>query len=365
MNELIQQFEKYIVQIATPYSRGTGFYLPQYDLIVTNEHVVRDNREVVIDGLTFGKQLSPIIYLDALFDLAFIKTPEVKNIPDFCLLKDILTAGTEVWSLGQPFGSKFMYSKGIINNVVKENEDLEFIYHTALLNPGNSGGVLINNKGEIIGVNTFLIADGKFTGFALPVHFLLETIEEFRKKEGEVAARCASCKAILFEKNIQKQKCPHCHQKVVLATQIKPYAPSGVAKTIEDMLSLAGYQVELSRRGPGNWEIQQGSAHIHISYYDKTGLIIGDAYLCSLPAQNPKPLYEFLLKQNYEIEGLTFSIKEQDIVLSLLIYDRYLNIDTGKKLFKHLFEMADYYDNILVEEYGAQWRTQDEIIERG
>ena len=78
-----------------------------------------------------------------------------------------------------------------------------------------------------------------------------------------------------------------------------------------------------------------------------------------MPKDNINPLYEYLLKQNYEIEGLTFSIKENDIVLSLLIYDRYLNMDTGMKLFKYLFERADYYDNILVEEYGAIWKNEE------
>ena len=86
---------------------------------------------------------------------------------------------------------------------------------------------------------------------------------------------------------------------------------------------------------------------------------MGDASLCSLPKENINPLYEYLLKQNYEIEGLTFSIKENDIVLSLLIYDRYLNMDTGMKLFKYLFEKADYYDNILVDKYGAIWKNEE------
>jgi len=58
------------------------------------------------------------------------------------------------------------------------------------------------------------------------------------------------------------------------------------------------------------------------------------------------------------MEGLTFSVnpKGHEIILSLLIYDRYLNVETGIKLFKHLFEKADHFDNILVEEYGAIWK---------
>ncbi|MEZ4966384.1 MAG: hypothetical protein R2791_14175 [Saprospiraceae bacterium] len=50
---------------------------------------------------------------------------------------------------------------------------------------------------------------------------------------------------------------------------------------------------------------------------------------------------------------------DQDIILSLLIYDRYLNEETGQALLRTLFEKADYYDNILVEQYGATWKVTD------
>jgi serine protease Do len=50
-------------------------------------------------------------------------------------------------------------------------------------------------------------------------------------------------------------------------------------------------------------------------------------------------------------------VQGQDIYLSLLIYDRYLNEETGQSLLKKLFENADHYDNILVEQFGAGWKA--------
>jgi serine protease Do len=162
------------------------------------------------------------------------------------------------------------------------------------------------------------------------------------------------------ESNIDGQYCPFCGTRVKLPSQIEDYEPIGVAQTVETMLEKSGHDVQLSRRGPNNWDIRQGSARISIAYYEKNGLITGDAYLCTLPKKEIGPLYEYLLRQNYDVESLTFSVKEQDVILSLLIYDRYLNVETGLKLFTHLFERADYYDNILVEEYGAQWKYDGE-----
>jgi serine protease Do len=361
MKKVIDLYRDVVIQIATPYSTGTGFYLKEHDLLVTNEHVIRGNRKVVVDGGTLNKSLVRVLYVDPLYDLAFLEVPEGIDMPGVELgLQKEITEGDQILAIGHPFGLRYTATQGIVSNTVHEQNDINYIQHDAALNPGNSGGPLVDRDGHIVGVNTFVIKDGNNIGFSLPVNYLNETIEEFKGLNGNIAVRCDSCSNLVSESTIDNGYCPHCGAKVSLPSSVEEYEPVGVAKTIEEMLVKADHPVQLSRRGPNNWEIQQGSAKINISYYEKTGLITGDAYLCLLPKKNIKPLYEYLLHQNYEVEGLNFSIKGQDIILSLLIYDRYLNADTGLELFQHLFERADYYDNILVEEYGAIWKHDDE-----
>ena len=65
MTELIDAYRDVVIQIATPYSTGTGFYLKEFDLIVTNEHVVRDNKKVVIAVSAFEKEIVDVMYIDA------------------------------------------------------------------------------------------------------------------------------------------------------------------------------------------------------------------------------------------------------------------------------------------------------------
>lgn len=360
MKDIINKYKDIIVQIATPYSTGTGFYLKDANLIVTNEHVIRDNREVVINGEGFEKQMTKVIFLDIRHDLAFLRAPHVIEAPAVELFKGKdLERGDVVIAAGHPFGLKYSTTQGIVSNIEEEKNDLVYIQHDAALNPGNSGGPLINERGEIVGINTFVIQNGTNVGFSLPVSYLQKTVEEFQAGEGQIGMRCSSCSNIVFEKKVDGNYCPHCGAKIQMPSKIDEYEALGVSKTMEELLDTMGHNVGLSRIGPNHWEIIEGSAIIKISYHEKTGLIIGDASLCLLPKENINPLYEYLLKQNYEIEGLTFSIKENDIVLSLLIYDRYLNMDTGMKLFKYLFEKADHYDNILVEEYGAIWKNEE------
>lgn len=360
MKEIINLFKDVVIQIATPYNTGTGFYLGKPNLIITNDHVVRGNRVVVVEGKGISKHLVRVLFSDPKYDLAFLEVPMGIDLPVVELnLSEDIDQGDPIIAIGHPFGLKYTATQGIISNASHTHNDLRYLQHDAALNPGNSGGPLVDKNGKIIGINTFIIKDGNNIGFSLPAKYLASTIEAYLVKEGKVGVRCESCSNLVFEDGTDQSYCPFCGATIELPSQAEEYEPVGVSRTIEEIIRNANHEVMLSRRGPDNWEISEGSAKVNISYHKKTGLIMGDAYLCLLPKENIKPLYEYLLRLNYEVEGLTFSIKGQDIILSLLIYDRYLNADTGLKLFKHLFAKADYYDNILVERFGAQWKSEE------
>ncbi len=358
MKDVIEKYKGVIVQIATPYSTGTGFLLLQYGLIITNEHVVRNNKSVLIYGKHFKKQLTDVVYFDKKHDLAFLKIPKSEDLPTVSLGKEEnpLREGEKVVAIGHPYGLKYTATQGIVSNTYHVLDEITFIQHDAALNPGNSGGPLVNGNGEIVGVNTFILKNGENLGFSLPCHYLHSTIEEYKKGADDYGARCASCSNIVFEKEKDGKYCIHCGSKLELPSSIEEFEPAGMPKTIETMLEKLNYDVRVCRRGPNSWEMQKGSAKIRVSYFEKNGLIIGDAFLCLLPTKDIKKIYEFVLRENYSLEGLTISIKGQDIILSLLIYDRYFNSETGLKLFENLFKKADDLDNILVEEYGARWK---------
>lgn len=88
------------------------------------------------------------------------------------------------------------------------------------------------------------------------------------------------------------------------------------------------------------------------------GLLLGMLSFVNCRIPTSKPVYEFLLRQNYEMEALSFSVRGKEIVLSLVIFEQDPSLDTGMKLFRNLFEKADHYDNLLVEKYGAGWKEE-------
>lgn len=360
--EIINKYQQVIIQIATPQGTGTGFYLKDHNVIVTNDHVVRGNSEVVISGKGFAKAMSPVYFNDTKYDLAFIKVPENAELPGLMLASGHPVAdGDQIIAIGHPYGLNYTATEGIVSKAKRLQNGLNYIQIDAAINPGNSGGPLVNSQGEIVGVNTFIIAGGDNLGFSLPVDYLMEDLNEYKQYFGKPAIKCYSCSFIVTPENIDGEYCPNCGAKIELPALKKEaeYKPVGAQLTIETILEQLGKDVKLARKGPYSWEVEEGSAKIIINY-NENGFIVLDSFLCYLPKTNIGPLYEYLLRENYELEEMMFSINNQDVVLSTFIYDQYLTYETGLQTMKTLFKNADHFDDELKVKFGALPRAVDD-----
>jgi len=361
IDDTIAMYEQAVVQIATPYSTGTGFFLPQEGVVVTNEHVVRDNKEVVIICEHLGRQLGQVLYIDVEHDLALITVAKVPDLPNIKLYSGSdLSVGQKVIAVGHAFGKDYSITKGMISSLDYNVANINYLLHDAALEPGNSGGPLLSFEGEVLGINTFVVSNGNNIGYSLPYHIIKVACNDYAKVFGQRASRCDSCGTLVPDQSSQGS-CHNCGTTVPRISDIYDYEPQGVNKSLEHMIADLGYDVRLARTGPSSWTVEQGSASIKITYHEKSGLITGDAHLCSLPDTDIIKLYNFLLTENYQLDGLTFSIKDRDIVLSLLIYDQYFKKENAKAFFNELFLSADHYDNILVERFGAAWDSESAL----
>lgn len=359
IQDTIEHYQNAVVQIATKTGTGTGFYVPAYDLIVTNNHVIRGMRQATIKGRTFGKQLSRVVFTDERYDLAFLIPPT--NVPAFPDLRlgeySEIKDGDEVIAIGHPYGLNYTATQGVVSRVDRVQQGIRYIQIDAAINPGNSGGPLVNEDGEVVGVNTFIIKGGDNLGFALPVSYLKEALDQYRPMRGETVIRCPSCSTLVTPESLDNGKyCPNCGTKIEFpkeqAAEDSPV--TGIARTVEEILTRLGRNVELARTGQNRWEVESGSARIRISYNPENYFIISDAFLCRLPKQGIAEVYQYLLQQNFGMQGKLFSMQGENIVLSSLLYDLELTADRGETVFRDLFERADYFDTLLMEQYGCQ-----------
>lgn len=363
--EIIENYQPAIIQIASNGSSGTGFYLQHYNLIVTNDHVVGKAAEVTIAGKSFKRVLSSVWYTDKKHDLAFIQPPPDAAFPELPLGKyETLKDGDEVVAIGHPYGLNYTATQGVISKADRVRQGLHFIQIDAAINPGNSGGPLVNGKGEIIGVNTFIIRGGDNLGFALPVSYLRSALDLYFPYKGSPATRCPNCNYLVLVSNIESGKyCPSCGTEVKIPEiPLAEYTPGGTARIVEEILKDLGKDIRLARNGTNKWEVREGTAKIKIAYNPETFFISGDAYLCQLPQETQKirALYEFLLDENYDkTDGLVLSCVSQDIVLSAVLYDLDMTKETGLTMFSNLFVKAEEYYRVLIDKYGCLPRLEE------
>ena len=175
---------------------GTGIIMSEDGYIVTNYHVIsgaKTVKTVLSDQTVLDAE---IVGGDELSDLALLKI-DPKGLRLSAALfgdSDKAVIGEEVVAIGNPAGLEFAgtVTSGIISAINRNvriyssngllNKTMTLIQTSANLNPGNSGGPLINMRGEVIGINTMrLSAEYEGIGFAIPVNGALKILEEIRR----------------------------------------------------------------------------------------------------------------------------------------------------------------------------------------
>lgn len=363
--EIINKYQNAVIQIATTTGTGTGFYLKNYNLIITNNHVVDNYGEVTIAGKNFEKTLSKVWYTDKQHDLAFLEPSMAIALAEVELGEsDAMKDGDNVIAIGHPYGLNYSATQGVISKVDRIRDGEKYIQIDAAINPGNSGGPLVNYAGEVIGINSFIIKGGDNLGFALPASTLKEALDLYLPYRGNAATRCANCDFLVTSSTIDNNRyCPNCGSEVALPKiPEKEAEPMGVAKLIEDILRTLGKDVRLARETTNLWSVKAGSAKVKISYNPDIFFVAGDAYLCQLPleAQKIKLLYQYLLEENNKPNGLVLSCVKNNIILSRIIYDLDMTCENGVEEFRNLFDQADHYDDYLKNEFGCIERLEED-----
>jgi serine protease Do len=168
---------------------GTGFIISDDGYIITNNHVVKDADEIKVklsDGREFAGDVKG---RDDKLDLALVKIDAKGHLPVAPLGdSDKMEVGDWVMAIGNPFGLSQTVTAGIISaqgRVIGSGPYDDFIQTDASINPGNSGGPLFNTEGEVIGINTAIVAGGQGIGFAIPINMAKEILPQL-KSTGKV-----------------------------------------------------------------------------------------------------------------------------------------------------------------------------------
>jgi len=172
-----------IITIRTDVSQGTGFIIDEAGYIVTNSHILVGATE--IKAVTSKQEIidANFIGYNGNLDIALLKISgnyKALKLAD----SNEIQVGEKVIAIGNPLGLQFSVVDGIISQIHRPGPSgLEaYVQTSAPLNPGNSGGPLINNKGKVVGINNFKIHGTEGMGFALESNYIKSSVNEISQQ---------------------------------------------------------------------------------------------------------------------------------------------------------------------------------------
>ena len=177
-----------VVTVITNSAQGTGFIINSNGYVVTNAHVLADNSGNLASGIrviTSSQKTitAQFIGYNGTLDIALLKIPGSYSALQLGN-SDKIQIGDKVVAIGNPLGLQFSASEGIISAIHRTglNGLPYYIQTDTALNPGNSGGPLINTQGNVIGINNFKISSGENLGFALESNYIKQAVNEIAQQ---------------------------------------------------------------------------------------------------------------------------------------------------------------------------------------
>ncbi len=167
---------------------GSGVVIDKRGLVLTNFHVVKGADEIIIRLSDKREYRGQILGTDTKTDVALVRFEPDQHALTVAPLgnSDALRVGEWAIAIGNPFGLDQTVTVGVISATGRSDVGIatyeNFIQTDASINLGNSGGPLVNLKGEVIGINTAIVAAGQGIGFAIPINMVKRVVDQLVDK---------------------------------------------------------------------------------------------------------------------------------------------------------------------------------------
>jgi S1-C subfamily serine protease len=180
-----------------PLSQGSGFFINP-TTVITNFHVIEGASEVKIKPIGSDKYLpkSIPIKVSEIHDIAIIQTSDYTHQLEIDTSSQ--SVGEKVFAIGNPSGLEGTISEGIVSGI--RTTDFDVIQITAPISPGSSGGPVLDEKGRVIGISTFTLANSQNLNFAVPVKYIASCSNYVPTKNVKKSQRIQSNSGIVMTK---------------------------------------------------------------------------------------------------------------------------------------------------------------------
>lgn len=349
-----------VVGVGAGLGRGTGWIAAQNGLSVTNFHVVGYDAEVELCTADDRKVAGKVVYAAPRHDIAFVMPRGPLGAGPLDLGPSrAARQGQTAYAVGHPFEFNFTVTKGIISAVDREVRGIGYIQTDAALNPGNSGGPLLDEQGRVLGVNTW-IRVGQNLGFAVPVHLFAEVLNWYARREPQMVLEvdpvyhCVGCDAQFHPSN---ERCVRCGRAVPYSSELElsdSMVLARVERIVGRILTDLGVVPNQARCAAGLWRLAQPWGELWARVRPDGMGIEFVARLATMPRTNHEGLMRFLLTYNDASSGVCrTSLSGDTILLSLREPLAFINESIVGASLRSLISQAERLQQLLMTGFGA------------
>jgi len=348
-----------IYKIVTASGSGTGFKVENQNYIITNYHVVAGNKKVAIETHDKDRFLASVIMVNTVLDIAFLDVKELRDRAGHIKVNPDIEPENQQKILinGFPFGMPYTVTQGIVSSPNQPMGGRYYLQTDAAVNPGNSGGPMLNENGELLAVTTAKFSEADNVGFGIQLKDVHNQIKDFTYTDDSYKVKCNSCDTLIAN---ETAFCPNCGADIDKSV-FEEFEKSYFAEFTEKALEELNINPILCRTGRDYWEFYQGSALIRIFVYNNNYLF-ATSPLNNVPKQNLDALFSHL--NSNKVSPYMLGISNNKIYISYRTHLSDIYSDKKEEIKKNLTNLAlkaDDLDDYFVNEFGCEFSMEAKV----
>ena len=357
-----QNISSLVFKVAHAGGSGSCFYLKSYDLFVTNYHVVEGYHAVAVHDNDRNPYPAQVVLVNPSLDLALLAAEgDFSSLPEFALADGgSLAAGSKVRVAGYPFGMPFTLTEGTVSSPRQLMDGTYYVQVDAAVNPGNSGGPIVDEHDEVVGITVSKFTSADNMGFGIRV----ESLRKLLESAGEIdrttfAVQCDSCDELI---SAEEDYCPSCGEKLPDGI-FRKCELSELSRFCETAIERMGINPVLARASYEAWQFHKGSSEIRMFVFDSAYLFVVSP-INLLPKKDVERVLEYML--DVDLTPYKLGVEGRQIYLCYRLHLADITPDSEARIMNELVDFAckaDEMDNMMVERFGCEFSAYTKHVD--
>ena len=349
-----QNISRLVFKVAHAGGSGSCFYLKSHDLFVTNYHVVEGYHTVAVHDSDRNPWPARVVLVNPSLDIALLAAEgDFSSLPDFVLADDeSLATGHKVRVAGYPFGMPFTLTEGTVSASRQLMEGKYYVQVDAAVNPGNSGGPIVDEHDRVVGITVSKFTSADNMGFGIRIESLKRMLESAGGLDRTAfSVQCDSCDELISD---EEEYCPSCGEKLPEGI-FRTCELSELSRFCETAIGRMGINPVLARASYEAWQFHKGSSEIRMFVFDSAYLFVVSP-INLLPKKDVERVLEYML--DTDLTPYKLGVEGRQIYLCYRLHLADITLDSEERIINELVEFAnkaDEMDNIMVERFGCEF----------